>query len=71
MLWSNLYPSCCGNTGRLLHGICKYAGERVVARGPRFQKGLSVQENKQKVTKVVSLVKELPSVSSLINVRTL
>ena len=26
--------SCCGNTGRLLHGICKYAGERIVAHGP-------------------------------------
>ena len=25
MLWSNLCPSCCGNTGRMLHGICKYA----------------------------------------------
>ena len=34
MVWSNLCPSCCGNTGRLLHGICKYAGERIVAHGP-------------------------------------
>ena len=34
MAWSNLCPSCCGNTGRLLHGICKYAGERIVAHGP-------------------------------------
>ena len=23
MVWSNLCPSCCGNTGRLLHGMCK------------------------------------------------
>ena len=28
-----LCPSYCGNTGRLLHGICKYAGERIVAHG--------------------------------------
>ena len=34
MVRSNLCPSCCGNTGRLLHGICKYAGERIVAHGP-------------------------------------
>ena len=33
MVWSNLCPSCCGNTGGLLHGICKYAGERIVAYG--------------------------------------
>ena len=33
MIWSNLCPSCCGNTGRLLHGICKYAGERIVSHG--------------------------------------
>ena len=32
-VWSNLCPSCCGNTGRLLHGICKCAGERL-AHGP-------------------------------------
>ena len=25
---------CCGNTRRLLHGICKYAGEQIVAHGP-------------------------------------
>ena len=25
MEWSDLCPSCCGNTGRMLHGICKYA----------------------------------------------
>ena len=25
MVWSNLCPRCCGNTGRMLHGICKYA----------------------------------------------
>ena len=24
MVWSNLCPSCCGNTGRLLHGVRKY-----------------------------------------------
>ena len=24
MLWSNLCPSCGCNTGRMLHGICKY-----------------------------------------------
>ena len=34
MVWSDLCPSCCGNTGRLLHDICKYAGERIVAHGP-------------------------------------
>ena len=34
MVWSNLYPSCLGNTGRLLQSICKYAGERLVAHGP-------------------------------------
>ena len=34
MVWSNLCPSCYGNTGRLLHGICKYAGEQIVAHGP-------------------------------------
>ena len=34
MVWSILCPSCCGNTGRLLHGFCKYAGERMVAHGP-------------------------------------
>ena len=22
---SDLCPSCCGNTGRMLHGICRYA----------------------------------------------
>ena len=22
---SNVWPSCCGNTGRMLHGSCKYA----------------------------------------------
>ena len=33
MIWSYLCPSC-GNTGRLLHGICKYAGERILAHGP-------------------------------------
>ena len=31
MIWSNLCPSCYGNTGRLFHGICKYAGERIMA----------------------------------------
>ena len=25
MVWSNLCPSCHGNNGRMLHGICKYA----------------------------------------------
>ena len=25
IVWSNLRPSCYGNTGRMLHGICKYA----------------------------------------------
>ena len=30
---SNLCPSCCGNTERLLHGICKHASERIVAHG--------------------------------------
>ena len=39
MVWSNLCPSCCGNTGRMLHGICKYAitvlsGELIMAYGP-------------------------------------
>ena len=39
MVWSNSCPSCCGNTGRMLHGICKYAiavlsGVRFVAHGP-------------------------------------
>ena len=34
MVWSDLCPSCCGNTGRLLHGIYKYAGEQIVAHGP-------------------------------------
>ena len=34
MVWSNLCPSCYGNTGRLLHGIYKYAGEQIVAHGP-------------------------------------
>ena len=28
------YDQICGNIGRLLHGICKYAGERIVANGP-------------------------------------
>ena len=23
--WSNFYPCCCGNTGKMLHGICRYA----------------------------------------------
>ena len=23
--WSNLCVSCCGNTGRMLHGNCRYA----------------------------------------------
>ena len=40
MVWSNMCPSCCGNTGRLLHGICKYAGERIVAHGPLVFVGL-------------------------------
>ena len=39
LVWSNLCPICCGNTGRMLHGICKYAiavlsDERIVAHGP-------------------------------------
>ena len=34
MVWLNLCPSCCSSIGRLLHGICKYAGERIVAHGP-------------------------------------
>ena len=34
MVWSNLCFSCYSNTGRLLHCICKYAGERIVAHGP-------------------------------------
>ena len=40
MVWSNLCPSCCCNTGRMLYGIFKYAiafvlsGERIVALGP-------------------------------------
>ena len=34
MVWSNLCPSYCGNTKRLLPGIFKYAGERIMARGP-------------------------------------
>ena len=38
-VWSNLCPSCCANTGRQLHGICKYeiavsSGGRTVAHGP-------------------------------------
>ena len=36
MVWSNLCPSCCGNAGRLLHDICKYAGKRIVALWPLF-----------------------------------
>ena len=23
--WSNFCPNCCGNTERMLHGICRYA----------------------------------------------
>ena len=39
MTWSNLCPSCCGNTGRMLHGICKCAitvlsGEVIMVYGP-------------------------------------
>ena len=34
MVLSNLCISCCGSTGRLLHGICKYAGERIVSHAP-------------------------------------
>ena len=38
MVWSNLCPTCCGNTGRLLHSICRcciaFTGERIVAHGP-------------------------------------
>ena len=34
MVWSDLCPSCSGNTGRLLHGICKCAGEWIVAHWP-------------------------------------
>ena len=34
LVWSDLCPSSCGNSGRLLHAICKYAGERIVAHGP-------------------------------------
>ena len=34
MVWSNLCPIYCGNTGRLLRDLCKYAGERIVAHGP-------------------------------------
>ena len=25
MVWSDLCPSCCDNTGRMLHSICKCA----------------------------------------------
>ena len=25
LVWSNVCPSCSGNTGRVLYGICKYA----------------------------------------------
>ena len=39
MVWSNLCPGCSANTGRKLHGNCKYAiavlsGGRIVAHGP-------------------------------------
>ena len=34
IVWSNLCRSCCGNTGRLLHDICKYADEQIVAHLP-------------------------------------
>ena len=37
MIWSNLCPSCCDNTGRLLHGICKYVGEELWPMGLLFQ----------------------------------
>ena len=39
-MWSNLYSSCYGNTGRMLHGICRYVlwlfylGECIVAHEP-------------------------------------
>ena len=44
MVWSVLYPSCCGNTGRMLHGSCKYeiavlSGERIEAHGPKCDIG--------------------------------
>ena len=29
----NFVSCCCGNIGRLLHGIYKYAGEQIVAHG--------------------------------------
>ena len=37
--WSDLCLSCCGSTGRMLHGMCRYAmavylGEQIVAHGP-------------------------------------
>ena len=32
--WLNLCPICCGNTGRLLHGICRHVkAVRIVAHG--------------------------------------
>ena len=45
MVWSNLCPICCGNTGRLLHGICKYGGEHIVAHGPLVRIVLTCQGN--------------------------
>ena len=43
MIWSDLSPSCCGNTGRPLHGIYKSAiavlsDERIVACLPLIPK---------------------------------
>ena len=36
MVWSNLCPSCCGNTGRMLQicNSCFLSDERIVAHGP-------------------------------------
>ena len=31
-------PVAVGNTGRQFHGICKYAGEQIVAHGPLVSK---------------------------------
>ena len=34
MVWSDLCPSCCGDTGRNCMAIVVLLGEQIMARGP-------------------------------------
>ena len=63
-VWSNLCSNCCGNTGIILHGICKYeklflSGERIVAHGPLVSCSFIINSRINVLVCMLSDIKEI------------